>query len=475
MAIWGSALKFLKNKLALNNVSDAPVEELCYPDTPLTINEAVVHVLETAPHGLTVEQIYNKIVENTLYSFGAQNPLNVVRVEVDRACENSNYAVRASKNLFRFERNQEGEKIYFLLSTTSVDDVAAQPIGHNICDSSQGVETVQDFIENDSKPIATFEIINPSSVTVSVSKSISDGIIDLDEGKEAIREILNSHFQLLYGYSNINILWNAAQNSLSMFLNDNAINTTDDLWHLLCRAFRDEYVLNSPHIWQKTPDYPQSARGLIVNLARQNGGVVTREQIDDYFLRIKIGSPVNAQLIQQELLLFYAKKRFMLTETVNLTSERCGVITKALDKLFYYENVSYIVLRDISAEWYSRLPELKNGLPWTALLLQEVLRIRPNIGYRVLFSGLNRQSLDTLGAAIVPNKSEIATFADVVHRYSYEKYKLPHKLLAEDLRIELREAGMVEGNELIQNLHKALKDYRFGFTDENKMVKILER
>ncbi|MPN36118.1 hypothetical protein SDC9_183623 [bioreactor metagenome] len=48
-------------------------------------------------------------------------------------------------------------------------------------------------------------------------------------------------------------------------------------------------------------------------------------------------------------------------------------------------------------------------------------------------------------------------------------------MATEELRTLLRDVGMLEGNELIYNLHKALKDYRFAFTDENRMVKILER
>jgi len=48
-------------------------------------------------------------------------------------------------------------------------------------------------------------------------------------------------------------------------------------------------------------------------------------------------------------------------------------------------------------------------------------------------------------------------------------------MVKEELRVILRDAGMLEGNELICNIHKALRDYRFAFTDENRMVKILER
>ena len=130
------------------------------------------------------------------------------------------------------------------------------------------------------------------------------GITDLNEGKAGIRQILAAHFQTLHGYSNINILWSAAQSSLPMFLNDNAINSPGILWDLLNKAFEGEYVFSEPHIWQKKPDYPQNVVGIVINFARQQGGIVTREQIDDYFSGIKINAPINSNILKQELLLF---------------------------------------------------------------------------------------------------------------------------------------------------------------------------
>jgi hypothetical protein len=260
-----------------------------------------------------------------------------------------------------------------------------------------------------------------------------------------------------------------------MFLNDNAINSPDDFGRFLFRAFKNEFVFSLPHIWQNEPDYPQSSRGLIINLARQYGGVVTREQIDRFFSCIKLTSLYNSFVLDKGQLLFCDKEKFILTETVNPSAERCSLIAKALKMLFSCENTPFIVLRDISSSWFSRLPELPNGIQWTPLLLQELLRICPEIGYRIISPELKGQALDTVGAAIVPSKSEIETFADIVHRFSYAKYKLPFKLSAEELRIDLREAGMLDGNELIYNMHKTLKDYRFAFSDENRTVMILER
>jgi hypothetical protein len=131
-------MKFLKSKPAFLKVSKQSPEIAPQVNRQLTIKDAVISVLEISQRGMTVEEIYNKIIENRLYSFGAQNPQDVVRVEIDRACVNSNYTIRASKDYFRFERNQKGEKIYFLLSST-ITDYTIQP---NIIDGCESAETV---------------------------------------------------------------------------------------------------------------------------------------------------------------------------------------------------------------------------------------------------------------------------------------------------------------------------------------------
>ncbi len=556
-------LKFLKSKPAIIKASASVLEPPSQPSSRLTIKEAIIRVLEIELHGMTAKQIYNKIIVDGLYSFGAQNPQNVVRVEIDRACVNSNYTVRASEDCFRFERNQKGEKVYFLLPSTLTDDTTQSSIivvdksvepkraskkTNNIEIWNDSIKrnfqiwmesesyapltirsycsavncTVQNFKlladaaanESSTLPESVHKFVcllnqgsrfitdnsmahNQFSAALeafvrfvgidisipagtafsaqSMADSELDDIIDLEEGKNGIREILNAHFLTLDGYSNIAILWSAAQNSLSMFLNDNAINSADDFGRFLVSAFKNEFAFSLPHIWQNEPDYPRSSRGLIINLARQHGGVVTRKQIDGFFSRVKLTSLYNSFVLDKGQLLFCDNEKFILTETVNPSYERCLLITKALNALFSCENIPFIVLRDIYSSWFFCLPELPNGIQWTPLLLQELLRICPEIGYRIISSDLKGQALDTVGAAIVPSKSEIENFADIVHRFSYGKYKLPFKLSAEELRLDLREAGMLDGNELIYNMHKALKDYRFAFSDENRTVMILER
>ena len=302
-------------------------------------------------------------------------------------------------------------------------------------------------------------------------------LVDVEEGKAGIRAILNTHFQTSFGYSNINNLWNAAKESLWMFINDNGLSSPSDLWKFLEATLGIEYTLMHPHIWQSALGSSTNHDGIIANLAQQFDGLVTRERIDDYFSRIVHGaSPTNAIILQRGTFLFYESRTFVLATEVNLTKERCLQVKEALNILFRRENLSYIILRDIAASWYTTLPRLSHHQQWTTLLLQEVLRVHGGtIGYRVVFSGKTGQPLDTLGVAIVPCGMEDITFADIAHACCTDHGLLNRSLPVETLRITLREAGMLSGGELIGNLHKTLNDRRFAFTNGNRTVRILER
>lgn len=49
----------------------------------MTIADAIKKVLEKYPEGLTDKAIYEKIIENGYYEFGAQEPIKVVAVELE--------------------------------------------------------------------------------------------------------------------------------------------------------------------------------------------------------------------------------------------------------------------------------------------------------------------------------------------------------------------------------------------------------
>ena len=48
----------------------------------LTITEAALEVLKSAEGTMSIQEVYEGIVDRSLYAFHAQNPLDVVRVEL---------------------------------------------------------------------------------------------------------------------------------------------------------------------------------------------------------------------------------------------------------------------------------------------------------------------------------------------------------------------------------------------------------
>ena len=52
----------------------------------MTIVEAIKTVLKEAPEGLTAKEIYDEIIRNKFYNFGAKNPLGVVNSQIRRRC-----------------------------------------------------------------------------------------------------------------------------------------------------------------------------------------------------------------------------------------------------------------------------------------------------------------------------------------------------------------------------------------------------
>lgn len=81
----------------------------------ITIVEAVSIVLQKARKPWTAKEIYDQIMADKLYTFGAQHPIHVVEVRINAACKGSNYSYKAPQELFGFIR-EDGAKKYYILS-----------------------------------------------------------------------------------------------------------------------------------------------------------------------------------------------------------------------------------------------------------------------------------------------------------------------------------------------------------------------
>lgn len=296
-----------------------------------------------------------------------------------------------------------------------------------------------------------------------------DSFVDLDEAEEALGRILRTHFAQFGGYSNNQLLFGAASQELSMFLNDNDCENIDVVYAIARFLFEKKavagapYKFSIPHIFEKEPDYPTTLRGLMIHLARSNGGLLYASDAKGYLQKTMLTYGGIGQLLQlgsSNTFLIYDSDRYLLSESLGIDDAWCLRMHDQLDDLFRRANVAYVIPRDINAAWLTTLPSLPHGLDWTLLLLQEVLDKYPAIGFKSISPDLN-QTHDTLAAAFVPVDSPLQTFPDVVALFMEEHHDLPMRMPGEDLRLELRDAGMLENGEMIYALPKALNDYRF--------------
>lgn len=307
-----------------------------------------------------------------------------------------------------------------------------------------------------------------------------DSFVDLDEAEECIGKILRTHFSQFGGYSNNQLLFRAAKQELSMFLNDNDCENINAVYAIARFLFEkkaaagEPYKFSFPHIFEQEPDYPMTLRGLMINLARNGDGVLNALDAKNYLQKTMLVYGSIGQLLQigsSYTFLLYDSERYILSEAIGIDDYWCRNMHERLDDLFRKANVAYVIPRDISAAWLETLPPLPLGLSWTHLLLQEVLDKYPAIGFKSISPDLN-QTHDTLSAAFVPIDSPLQSFPDVVTLFMEERHELPMRMPGEELRQELRDAGMLEAGEMIYALPKALDDYRFAWTDENKTVLI---
>ena len=78
----------------------------------MTIIEAIKQVLSQNTSGLTSQKIYDKIIEQNLYVFGAQKPVAVVNGEIRRRCSGLEFPTALPIKLFEIV-GFEGKSLYF--------------------------------------------------------------------------------------------------------------------------------------------------------------------------------------------------------------------------------------------------------------------------------------------------------------------------------------------------------------------------
>lgn len=324
--------------------------------------------------------------------------------------------------------------------------------------------------------------LRAQSYAIEIPNSIyvyADNVIDLFENKASIQKIIENQFNKFCGYTNDEVLMDAATISLGMFLNDNCINTPAKFYgivrYLFGKISNTYYFAGDKHIWKSKSKYPDTNAGVLMRFISSSGGRASKKQCAEYLQKVKLVSGnINGLLsvgTNKEVLL-YGNEEYVLAENIIENEGWIDLVKKQINRLF--KTTSYVIPREISDNWFALLPPLYGGLNWNLALLQDLIKkYMPE--YRLITANEN-QSLETIRAGIVPEDSVIGNFADLVYARLIEDSTLnfPVRLEKEKLRQRLIEYRMIQGNELIYTLPKALDGAKYAWTDDGESVLILQ-
>ena len=309
-----------------------------------------------------------------------------------------------------------------------------------------------------------------------------DNISDYQEMADILLKVITLQFSANGNYTSAQQLYNEARSKLDDFLfyND-AFDSRQAVYDLAVHLFVQEkykgnsfIFMNNMHIWKEEPDYPKDYHGLLIKYAREHGNVFSREEAISYF--DQIGSPSSAKTFSNVLFnngsrsfLQYSENQFMLTEALHVNDYFLDTVKTQIENLL--EGEDYIAMGEIGDYFYTTLPSLPGGVSWSALLLEDLLRVY-DIGFATMEAGSDNGKR-TVPAAIVRKNSPFRTFSDVVWNEVSKSFTLPKEFTAQEFREFLLDKGFIRGSEKMHNVHKTVAgDIKFFWTDKNGRVTI---
>ena len=309
-----------------------------------------------------------------------------------------------------------------------------------------------------------------------------DNISDYQEMSDILYEVISKQFSQNGNYTSAQQLYNEARPRLDdFFFYNSAFDSRQEVYDLAVHLFEQEkykgnsfIFMNNIHIWKEEPDYPKDYHGLMIKYAREHGNTFSREDAITYFEQI--GSTTPAATFSNVIFntgsksfLQYAENQFVLTEAIQINDYFLASVSTQIENLL--EGEDYIATGEIDDYFYTTLPKLPSGIYWSALLLEDILRIYET-GFMTIEAGKDNDK-KTVPAAIVRKKSHYRNFGDVVWNEVSKAFPLPKEFTASEFREFLLNKGFIRGSEKMWNVHKTVAgDIRFYWTDNNGRVTI---
>lgn len=329
----------------------------------------------------------------------------------------------------------------------------------------------------------TKELVTKSKRVVDVDGKLihEDAFIDWEDGADELEGIIDKLMHKNNGYISRAQLFEYVRSEMNMFLNDNDVCDERAVFDIAKHLFEKNryhgkhYVFRGNMHISRVSDQVGSNLDLFKKYAAEQGGVFTFTGLVEYLKSVCVNTGnlrTQMRLLTESIFFYYDEDLLVTAEAMNMDEDWEKTVSIAVHELF--EDVGdHIVLREIPEIWYDRLPSLPGARKWTPLLLQSVLRFySKELGARTIHA-MDGQAIETLHTMLVELNSPIQNFGDVVVSHIIDHEVSKREFKAEDLRLVLVDAGIIQGNELIWNMPKALRgDPRFAWDATGTQVTI---
>lgn len=329
----------------------------------------------------------------------------------------------------------------------------------------------------------TKEIVAQSSHIIEMNRKLyhEEALVDFEEGADTLESVLDKLLKKNDGVATAKHLYEYACSEMAMFFNDNGITDQQSVYDLARHLFEKlkyngKYYVFKSNMYISLPEYSaDSVIDIVSKYAREKGTTVTYDELVRYLtgLGSNTGNLRGLMRIDKEpVFLIYAENEYLLAELMHIDTDFLESIHCALRRLFE-DTDGHIIPRNISESWYNLLPTLPACLPWTPMLLQQLIRFYPDELEARTIIAMESQNSNTLHAMFVEKDSWIQDFRDVVAVFLHNEMPSRYEFEAEELRGILVDAGMISGNQLIYNMPNALGgDPRFLWDSDGNHVKV---
>ena len=331
--------------------------------------------------------------------------------------------------------------------------------------------------------MGTKEIVVQSPYIIEMNHKLyhEEALVDFEEGADTLEAVLDKLLKKNNGIATAKHLYEYARSEMAMFFNDNGITDQQSVYDLARHLFEKlkyhgkHYAFKS-NMYISLPEFSaDSVIDIVSKYAREKGTTVTYDEIVRYLagLGSNTGNLRGLMRIDKEpVFLVYAENEYMLAELMHIDADFLESVHGALRRLFADAD-GHIIPRNISESWYNLLPTLPACLPWTPMLLQQLIRFYPDELEARTIIAMESQSSNTLHAMFVEKDSWIQDFRDVVAVFLHNEMSNRYEFEAEELRGIMVDAGMISGNQLIYNMPNALGgDPRFLWDSDGSYVKV---